>query len=212
MQKNSNKLAKKNKSKVRADTVSAPANPPLESNTASDTPTANTVKSSENSVSQNSSQAATEAKENDRSLRGIASSSERLKDGTVKNDEPSYDGSGYIAPPGHYQPQNEVEAEKERAMDEWIKEERAKLQGATGNAASPTGTAAPGRYQPQNKVSAEQERAIDEWIEKERAKLQGATGNVASPTGHTAAPGRYQPQNKVSAEQERAMDEWKEEQ
>lgn len=154
MQKNSNKLAKKsgnrqkNKSKVRVDTVSAPANPPLKSNTVSDTPTANTVKSSEDPVSQNSSQAATEAKENDRSSRGIASSSERLKDGTVKNDEPSYDDSGYIATPVHYQPQHEVEAEQERvmnewmkekkAMDDWIKEETAKLQGTTGNAASPT--------------------------------------------------------------------------
>jgi hypothetical protein len=166
MQKNRNKLVKKNKSKVRVDTVSAPANPPLKSNTVSDTPTANTVKSSENPVSQNSSQAATEAKENDRSSRGIASSSERLKDGTVKNDEPSYDGSEYIATPGHYQPQIKVSAEQERAMDEWIKEE-AKLQGATGNAASPTGyTAAPGRYQPQNKVEAEQERAMDKWTEE----------------------------------------------
>jgi hypothetical protein len=212
MQKNSNKLAKKNKSKVRVDTVSAPANPPVESNAVSDTPTANTVKSSENSVSQNSNQAATEAKNNDRSLRDIASSSERLKDGTVKNDEPSYDGIGYIATPGHYQPQNEVAVEQEKTMDEWIKEEKAKLQGATGNAASPTGyTAAPGSYQSQNKVSAEQERAMDEWI-KEEAKLQGATGNAASRTGYTAAPGRYQPQNKVEAEQEKAMDEGMEEQ
>ena len=203
MQKNSNK--KKNKSKVRVDTVSAPATPPLESNTVSDTPTANTVKSSENSVLQNSSQAATEAKKNDSSLRGIANSSERLKDGTVKNDKPSYDGSGYIATPGHYQPQNEVEAELERA----IKEEKEKLQGATGNAASHTGyTAAPGSYQPQNEVEAELERAIKE----EKEKLQGATGNSASRTGYTAAPGSYQPQNKVEAEQERAMDEWTEEQ
>jgi hypothetical protein len=168
MQKNSNKLAKKNKSKVRVDTVSAPATPPLESNTTSDTPTANTVKSSENSVSQNSSQAATEAKENDRSSRDIASSSERLKDGTVKNEEPSYDGSGYIATPGQYQPQIKVSAEQERAMDEWLKKEKAKSQGATGNAASPTGyTAPPGRYQPQNKISAEQEKAMDEWTEEQ---------------------------------------------
>ncbi|WP_030130993.1 hypothetical protein, partial [Pseudomonas sp. QTF5] len=197
---------KSNKSKVRVDTVSAPATRPLESNPVSDTPTANTVKPSENSVSQNSSQVATEAKENDRSLRGITSSSERLKDGTVKNDEPSYNGSGYIDTPGHYQPQNEVEAEQ-KAMNEWIEKEKAKLQGATGNAASPTGyTAAPGRYQPQNEVEAEQ-KAMDEWIEKEKAKLRGATGNAASRTGYTAAPGRYQPQNEVEAEQ-KAMDEW----
>lgn len=59
MQEDSDKLAqpsslefsenrKKNKSKVRVDTASAPANPPLESNTVSNTPAANTVKSSEN--------------------------------------------------------------------------------------------------------------------------------------------------------------------
>jgi hypothetical protein len=188
IQKNSNKSAKKNKSKIIVDAVSAPAAPPLKSNTASDTPTADTVKSSENPVNQNSSQAATETK---------------------NNDEPSYDGSGYIATPGHYQPQNEVEAEQERAMDTWIKEEKAKLQKATGDAASRTGyTAAPGLYQPQNKVSAEQERAMDEWLKEEKARLQGATGNAASRTGYTTAPGLYQPQNKVSAEQERAMDEW----
>lgn len=201
MQKNSNKSAKKssenrkkNKSKVRVDTVSAPANPPLESNTVSDTSTANTVKSSEHSVSQNSSQAATEAKKNDRNLSDIASSSERLKDDTIKNDEPNYDDSGYIATPGHYQPQNEVEAEaeQEKAMNEWIKEEKAKSQGVTGNAASPTGyTAAPVGYQPQNKVETEQERAMDEWMKEKKAieewikeeteKLQGATGNAASP-------------------------------
>ena len=207
MQKKGNKLAKKSKSKVRVDTVSAPAALPLKSNTASDTPTANTVKSSENSVSQNSSQAATDTKKDDRSLRDIASSSERLKDGTVKNDEPNYDGSGHIATPGHYQPQNEVSAEQEKAMDEWLKEEKARLQGATGNAASRTGyIAAPEIYQPQNKVSAEQERAMDEWLKAEKARLQGATGDAASRTGYTAAPGLYQPQNKVSAEQERAMD------
>jgi hypothetical protein len=168
MKKNSNKLANKNKSKVRVNTVSAPATPSLKSNTASDAPTANTVKSSENPVSQNSSQAATEAKKNDRNPVGIASSSERLKDGTVKNDEPNYDGSGYIATPGRNQPKIKLSAEQEKAMDEWIKEENAKLQGATGNAASPTGyTAAPGGYQPQNKVEAEQEKAMDEWTEKQ---------------------------------------------
>ncbi|WP_454876203.1 hypothetical protein [Pseudomonas farris] len=208
MQKNSNKLGKKNKSKVRADTVSAPATPPLKSNTASDTPTANTVKSSENSVSQNSSQAATETKKDDRNSRGIASSTEHLKDGTVKNDEPSYDGSGYIATPRLYQPQNKVSAAQERAMDEWLKEEKAKLQGATGNADSRTEhTAAQGLYQPQINVSAEQERAMDEWLKEENAKLQGATGNAASRTGYTGAPGLYQPKNKVEAAQERVMDE-----
>ncbi|WP_460146413.1 hypothetical protein [Pseudomonas sp. S2_A02] len=208
MQKKGNKLAKKSRSKVRVDTVSAPAALPLKSNTASDTPTVNTVKSSENSVSQNSSQAATETKKDDRSLRDIASSSERLKDGTVKNDEPSYDGSGHIVTPGHYQPQNEV-SEQEKAMDAWIKEEKAKLQGATGDAAARTGhTVTPGLYPPQNKVSAEQERAMDEWLKEENARLQGATGNAASRTGYIAAPEIYQPQNKVSAEQERAMDEW----
>jgi hypothetical protein len=213
MKKNINKLANKNKSKVRVDTVSAPATLPLKSNTASNTPTANTVKSSENPVSQNSSQAATEAKKNDRNPIGIASSSERLKDGTVKNDEPNYDGSGYIATPGHYQPQDKVSAEQERAMDEWLKEEKEKLQGATGNAALPTEhTTAPGRNQPQIKLSAEQEKAMDKWIKEEEAKLQRATGNTASPTGYTAAPGGYQPQNKVEAEQEKAMDEWTEDQ
>ncbi|WP_448724460.1 hypothetical protein [Pseudomonas farris] len=128
----------------------------------------NTVKSSENPVSQDSSQAATAAKKIDKNLRGIASSSEHLKDGAVKNDEPSYDASGYIAASGHYQPQNEVEVEQERAMDEWVKEEKAKLQEGTGNAASRTGyTAAPGRYQPQDKVEAEQERATDEWMDEQ---------------------------------------------
>ncbi|WP_095053406.1 hypothetical protein [Pseudomonas sp. Irchel s3b2] len=211
MQKNSNKLAKKNKSKVKVETTSAPATPTLESNTASDTPTADTAKSSENSVHQNSSQAATETKNDDRSLRGIAGSSERLKDGTVKNDDPTYDGSGHIATPGHYQPQNEVSAEQEKAMDAWIKEENAKLQGATGDTASPTGhTTIPRLYQPQNKVSAEQEKAMDEWLKAEKARLQGATGNATSPTGHTTIPRLYQPQNKVSAEQEKAMDEWTE--
>ncbi|WP_237883270.1 hypothetical protein [Pseudomonas sp. PGPR40] len=203
MQKNSNKLAKKNKSKVKVETASAPA-----TLTASDTPTADTVKSSESSVNPNSSQAATETKNDDRSLRGIAGSSEHLKDGTVKNDEPTYDGSGHIATPGHYQSHDEVSAEQEKAMDAWIKEENAKLQGATGNAASPTGhTTIPRLYQPQNKVSAEQEKAMDEWLKEEKARLQGTTGNAISPTGHTTIPRLYQPQNKVSAEQEKAMDE-----
>lgn len=208
VQKSRNKLANKNKSKVRVETVSAPAAPTLKSNTASDTPTANTAKSSENSANQNSSQVATETKKDDRSSGGIAGSSERLKDGTVKNDEPSYDGSGYIATPGHYQPQNEVSAEQEKAMDAWIKEENAKLQRATGNAASRIGyTAAPGLNQPQIEVSEEQERAMDEWLKEEKARLQGATGNAASRTGYTTIPRLYQPQNKVEAEQERAMDE-----
>ena len=181
VKKNSNKIAKKNKSKARVDTVSAPATPPLESNTASDTPTANTVKSSENSVSQNSSQAANETKKDD---------------------------SSSMATPGNYQPQNEVSIEQERAMDEWLKEEKAKLQGALGNAASRTEyTAAPVLYQIKNKVSTEQERAMDECLKKEKTKLQGATGNAALRTGHTAAPGLYQPKNKVEAEQEIAMDE-----
>jgi hypothetical protein len=208
VQKSRNKLANKNKSKVRVETVSAPAVPTLKSNTASDTPTANTAKSSENSANQNSSQVATETKKDDRSLGGIAGSSERLKDGTVKNDEPSYEGSGYIATPGHYQPQNEVSAEQEKAMDAWIKEENAKLQGANRDAASPPGhTTIPRLYQPQIKVSEEQERAMDEWLKEEKARLQGATGNAASRTGYTTIPRLYQPQNKVEAEQERAMDE-----
>ena len=181
IQKNGNKIAKKNKSKARVDTVSAPANPPLKSNATSDTPTANTVKPSENSVNQNSSQAATETRKDD---------------------------SSSIATPGNYQPQNVVSAEQERAMDEWLKEERAKLQEATGNAASHAGyTAAPALYQIQNKVSAEQERAMDECLKKEKAKLQAATGNAASRTGYTAVPGLYQPKNKVEAEHEIAMDE-----
>jgi hypothetical protein len=208
VQKSRNKLANKNKSKVRVETVSAPAAPTLKSNTASDIPTANTAKSSENSANQNSSQVATETKKDDRSLGGIAGSSERLKDGTVKNDEPSYDGSGYIATPGHYQPQNEVSAEQEKAMDAWIKEENAKLQGANRDATSPPGhTTIPRLYQPQIKVSEEQERAMDEWLKEEKARLQGATGNAASRTGYTTIPRLYQPQNKVEAEQERAMDE-----
>jgi hypothetical protein len=156
-----------NKSKVRVDTDPAPATPPLKPNRVSNTPAAKSVKSSQNPVTQDSSQAATEAKKNDRSLSEITSS-ERLKEGAVKNDEPSYNGSGYIAAPGHYQPQNKVEAEQARAMDEWIEEEKSKLHGATGNAASRTGyTAVPGRYQPQNKVEAEQERAMDEWMEEQ---------------------------------------------
>ncbi|MGF6222956.1 hypothetical protein [Pseudomonas frederiksbergensis] len=208
VQKSRNKLANKNKSKVRVETVSAPAAPTLKSNTASDIPTANTAKSSENSANQNSSQVATETKKDDRSLGGIAGSSERLKDGTVKNDEPSYDGSGYIATPGHYQPQNEVSAEQEKAMDAWIKEENAKLQGANRDATSPPGhTTIPRLYQPQIKVSEEQERAMDEWLKEEKARLQGATGNAASRTGYTTIPRLYQPQNKVEAAQERAMDE-----
>ena len=208
VKKSRNKLTNKNKSKVRVETVSAPAAPTLKSNTASDTPTANTAKSSENSANQNSSQVATETKKDDRSSGGIAGSSERLKDGTVKNDEPSYDGSGYIATPGHYQPQNEVSAEQEKAMDAWIKEENAKLQGANRDAASPPGhTTIPRLYQPQIKVSEEQERAMDEWLKEEKARLQGATGNAASRTGYTTIPRLYQPQNKVEAEQERAMDE-----
>ncbi|MBD9562666.1 hypothetical protein [Pseudomonas sp. PDM09] len=208
VQKSRNKSANKNKSKVRVETVSAPTAPTLKSNTASDTTTANTAKSSENSANQNSSQVAIDTKKDDRSSGGIAGSSERLKDGTVKNDEPSYDGSGYIATPGHYQPQNEVSAEQEKAMDAWIKEENAKLQGATGNAASRIGyTAAPGLNQPQIEVSEEQERAMDQWLKEEKARLQGATGNAASRTGYTTIPRLYQPQNKVEAEQERAMDE-----
>ena len=202
VQKSRNKLANKNKSKVRVETVSAPAAPTLKSDTASDTPTANTAKSSENSANQNSSQVATETKKDDRSSGGIAGSSERLKDSTVKNDEPSYDGSGYIATPGHYQPQNEVSAEQEKAMDAWIKEENAKLQGANRDAASPPGhTTIPRLYQPQIKVSEEQERAMDEWLKEEKARLQGATGNAASRTGYTTIPRLYQPQNKVEAEQ-----------
>ncbi|EJM20306.1 hypothetical protein PMI21_01218 [Pseudomonas sp. GM18] len=159
-----NKLAKKNKSKVRVDTASAPATPPLESNTASDTPTANTVTSSENPASQNSIQTAAETKIDDSSSSGIASSSEPLKDGTVKNDVPSYGTSG---------PQIDVAAEQERAMDECLKAEKVKLQGATGNGSSRTGyTTAPGLYQPQNKVSAVQERAMDECLRREKAKLR----------------------------------------
>ncbi|KZN19484.1 MULTISPECIES: hypothetical protein [Pseudomonas] len=208
IQKNSNKSAKKNKSKVIVETVSVPAAPTLKSNTASDTPTANTAKSSGNSANQNSSQVATETKKDDRSSGGIAGSPERLKDGTVKNDEPSYDSSGYIATPGHYQPQNEVSEEQEKAMDAWIKEENAKLLGATRDAASPPGhTTIPRLYQPQIKVSEEQERAMDEWLKEEKARLQGATDNAASRTGYTTIPRLYQPQNKVEAEQERAMDE-----
>jgi hypothetical protein len=173
MQKNSNKLAKKNKLKVKVDTVSAPANPVLKPNTASDKPTANTVTSSENPVIQNSSQATTEPKKDDNSSRDIPSSSEPLKDGTVKNDVPSDEGSGYIATSEHYQPQIEVSAEQEKAMDECLKAEKAKLQGASGNAASRTGyTAIPVRYQPQNKVSAVQERAMDECLKREKAKLR----------------------------------------
>lgn len=30
---------------------------------------------------------------------------------------------GYTAAPGRYQPQNKLEAEQERAMDEWMKEQ-----------------------------------------------------------------------------------------
>lgn len=69
-------------------------------------------------------------------------------------------------------------------MDECLKEEKAKSQGATGNAALRTGyTTTPGLYQP-----TVQERAMDECLKKEKSKLQRATGNAASHTGHTAAP------------------------
>lgn len=152
--------------KVRVDTVSARAIPPLESNALSNSSTTNAANSNENSVTQDSSQAVTESKTTDRNLSDIASSSKRLKNGTVKSGEPGYRGNGYTAAPGRYQPKNELEADQERAVDEWVEEERAKLHGATGNAASRTGyTAAPRRYQPQNKLEAEQERAMDEWME-----------------------------------------------
>lgn len=76
---------------------------------------------------------------------------------------------GSIDASGRYQPQNKLEAEQEKAMDEWMKQEKAKLQGSADNAASPTGyKAAPGRYQPQNKSEAEHERAMDEWMNKHR--------------------------------------------
>ncbi|CAH0170033.1 hypothetical protein ACYSUW_18720 [Pseudomonas frederiksbergensis] len=163
-QKNSNKSTKKNKSTVRVDTVSAPATLPLKPSTASEPPTANTVTSSENPVSQNSSQAATETKTDDSSSSGITSSLEPLKDDTIKNDAPSYDTSG---------PQIDVSAEQERAMDECLKAEKAKLQGAKDNAASRTGyTTVPGLYQPQNKILAVQERAMDECLKREKAKLR----------------------------------------
>lgn len=163
-QKNSNKSTKKNKSTVRVDTVSAPATRPLKPSTASEPPTANTVTSSENPVSQNSSQAATETKTDDSSSSGITSSLEPLKDDTIKNDAPSYDTSG---------PQIDVSAEQERAMDECLKAEKAKLQGAKDNAASRTGyTTVSGLYQPQNKILAVQERAMDECLKREKAKLR----------------------------------------
>lgn len=163
-QKNSNKSTKKNKPTVRVDTVSAPATRPLKPGTASETPTANTVTSSKNPVSQNSSQAATETKTDDNSSSSITSSLEPLKDDTIKNDAPSYDTS---------RPQMDVSAEQERAMDECLKEEKAKLQGSTGNAASRTGyTAIPVRYQPQIKVSAVQERAMDECLKRVKANLR----------------------------------------
>lgn len=163
-QKNSNKSTKKNKSTLRVNTVSAPATLPLKPSTASETPTANTVTSSENPVSQNSSQAAPETKTDDSSSSGITSSLEPLKDDTVNNDAPSYDTSG---------PQIDVSAEQERAMDECLKKEKEKLLGATGNAASHTGyTTVSGLYQPQNKVSAVQERAMDECLKREKAKLR----------------------------------------
>ncbi|MGE8486154.1 hypothetical protein [Pseudomonas sp. FP1740] len=163
-QKNSNKSTKKNKPTVRVDTVSAPATLPLKPGTASEPPTANTVTSSKNPVSQNSSQAATETKTDDNSSSGITSSLEPLKDDTIKNDAPSYDTS---------RPQIDVSAEQERAMDECLKEEKAKLQGSTGNAASRTGyTAIPVRYQPQIKVSAVQERAMDECLKRVKANLR----------------------------------------
>ncbi|CAH0164035.1 hypothetical protein ABH908_002358 [Pseudomonas frederiksbergensis] len=172
-QKNSNKSTKKNKPTVKLDTVSAPAAPPLKSNKASDTPTANTVTSSDNTVSQNSSQAATENKKDDSNSSEIASSSERLKDGAIKNNEPNDDSSGYIATPENHQPQIDVSAEQERALDECLKKEKEKLQGATDNAASRTGyTTVSGLYQPQNKILAVQERAMDECLKKAKAKLR----------------------------------------
>lgn len=172
-QKNSNKSTKKNKPTVKLDTVSAPAAHPLKSNKASDTPTANTVTSSDNTVSQNSSQAATENKKDDSNSNEIASSSERLKDGAIKNNEPNDDSSGYIATPENHQPQIDVSAEQERALDECLKKEKEKLQGATDNAASRTGyTTVSGLYQPQNKILAVQERAMDECLKKAKAKLR----------------------------------------
>ncbi|ANI59504.1 hypothetical protein [Pseudomonas sp. GR 6-02] len=172
-QKNSNKSTKKNKPTVKLDTVSAPAAHPLKSNKASDTPTANTVTSSDNTVSQNSSQAATENKKDDSNSSEIASSSERLKDGAIKNNEPNDDSSGYIATPENHQPQIDVSAEQERALDECLKKEKEKLQGATDNAASRTGyTTVSGLYQPQNKILAVQERAMDECLKKAKAKLR----------------------------------------
>jgi hypothetical protein len=172
-QKNSNKSTKKNKPTVKADTVSAPAARPLESNKASDTPTANTVTSSDNPVSQNSSQASTENKKDDSNSSEIASSSERLKDGAIKNDEPNDDSSGYIATPENHQPQIDVSAEQERALDECLKKEKEKLQGATDNAAPRNGyTTVSGLYQPQNKILAVQERAMDECLKKAKAKLR----------------------------------------
>ncbi|PMY56084.1 MULTISPECIES: hypothetical protein [Pseudomonas] len=172
-QKNSNKSTKKNKPTVKLDTVSAPAAHPLKSNKASDTPTANTVTSSDNTVSQNSSQAATKNKKDDSNSSEIASSSERLKDGAIKNNEPNDDSSGYIATPENHQPQIDVSAEQERALDECLKKEKEKLQGATDNAASRTGyTTVSGLYQPQNKILAVQERAMDECLKKAKAKLR----------------------------------------
>ncbi|ATE78640.1 hypothetical protein [Pseudomonas frederiksbergensis] len=172
-QKNGNKSTKKNKPTLKADTVSAPAARPLESNKASDTPTANTVTSSDHPVSQNSSQAATENKKDDSNSSEIASSSERLKDGTIKNDEPNDDSSGYIASPENHQPQIDVSAEQERALDECLKKEKEKLQSATDNAASRNGyTTVSGLYQPQNKILAVQERAMDECLKREKAKLR----------------------------------------
>jgi hypothetical protein len=172
-QKNSNKSTKKNKPTVKLDTVSAPAAHPLKSNKASDTPTANTVTSSDNTVSQNPSQAATENKKDDSNSSEIASSSERLKDGAIKNNEPNDDSSGYIATPENHQPQIDVSAEQERALDECLKKEKEKLQGATDNAASRTGyTTVSGLYQPQNKILAVQERAMDECLKKAKAKLR----------------------------------------
>ncbi|PZW63163.1 hypothetical protein F475_01785 [Pseudomonas sp. URMO17WK12:I6] len=172
-QKNSNKSTKKNKPTVKLDTVSAPAAHPLKSNKASDTLTANTVTSSDNTVSQNSSQAATKNKKDDSNSNEIASSSERLKDGAIKNNEPNDDSSGYIATQENHQPQIDVSAEQERALDECLKKEKEKLQGATDNAASRTGyTTVSGLYQPQNKILAVQERAMDECLKKAKAKLR----------------------------------------
>jgi hypothetical protein len=96
-----------------------------------------------------------------------------LKDGAIKNNEPNDDNSGYIATPENHQPQIDVSAEQERALDECLKKEKEKLQGATDNAASRTGyTTVSGLYQPKNKILAVQERAMDECLKKAKAKLR----------------------------------------